>query len=442
MKSNSFREQVKVITSWFKEWSECEQTVALYSLLKRSSPVQAKFLDQVLQQSLADCMDVKNLEAKANDEDFVRSLYNGEREIVIHQLLQLLPLLQVGKNSVKNAYLQLIPELLSHTIHNGVNVEESRQLLSYSLIHPAITSEERSKFQSWLGCLEERFTYGGGSTSNNGVGGSGPAAVSNGTKNLGVGHSQSHSPSPGSSSQHSLTHLSPELSLSQEYINIISTSQGVSHGVSSHGHSSPSPVIAPSHGHSSPSPIIGSGPPHSSWHQAHQGHYPGLDPSGAAINPMGANGDTSGCAQYITNGHMPLRPTNSHAGAFGASHGHMSIQATMSAPPNFNSIQNAGSNCHLHANNHNTHAPLRRTPSIAPPVKLQSSEKAVSDWIKTNHGQHPILASRSQYSDHAPLSPQSSVTSSGSGGSDSHHDDGPPPSRDSFLEDGSGMRGE
>ncbi|KAK6997949.1 protein Smaug 1, partial [Biomphalaria glabrata] len=68
MKSNSFREQVNIITSWFKDWSECEQTVALYSLLKKSSPVQAKFLDQILQHSLADCVDVKHLEARANDE--------------------------------------------------------------------------------------------------------------------------------------------------------------------------------------------------------------------------------------------------------------------------------------------------------------------------------------------------------------------------------------
>lgn len=68
MKSSNFREQVALVTAWFKEWNECEQTVALYSLLKKSSPVQAKFMDQVLQQSLAECTDVKQLEAKANDE--------------------------------------------------------------------------------------------------------------------------------------------------------------------------------------------------------------------------------------------------------------------------------------------------------------------------------------------------------------------------------------
>ncbi|CAL1527783.1 unnamed protein product [Lymnaea stagnalis] len=433
MKSNNFREQVALVTSWFKEWNECEQTVALYSLLKKSSPVQAKFLDQVLQQSLADCTDVKQLEAKANDEAYVRSLYNGEKELVIHQLLQLLPLLQVGKSSVKKAYLQLIPELLTHTIQNGVNIEESRQLLSYSLIHPAITAEERSNFQTWLCCLEERFTYGSGSS------------TTTTSSNLSVGHSHSHSPSPGSSSQHSLTHLSPDLSVSQECINIISTNQGMSHITTSHGHSSPSPIIVSSHGHSSPSPIIGSGA-HNSWHHLHQGqgHYTNFDAS-AAISPATLNGDNSGCAQFgpTSNGHLTLRATNSHAGAFGASHGHMQLHATSSAPPNFNSMLNPGPNSQIQINNHNSHAPLRRTHSITPPAKSQNAEKTVTDWLKTNHGHHPshpILASRPQYVDHAPLSPQSSVTSSGSGGSDSHQDDGPQPSRDSFLEDGSGMR--
>ena len=82
----------------------------------------------------------------------------------------------------------------------------------------------------------------------------------------------------------------------------------------------------------------------------------------------------------------------------------------------------------------NLHSPLRRTYSVAPPVSIQNPEKFVSDWLRTNddHLSHV-------QSDHAPLSPQSSVTSSGSG--ESHHDDGPQPIRDSFLEEGSGMRG-
>ncbi|KAK3736884.1 hypothetical protein RRG08_000629 [Elysia crispata] len=553
MKSNNFREQVALMTSWFKEWNECEQTVALYSLLKKSSPVQAIFLDQVLQQSLADCTDVKQLEAKANDEAYILSLQSEEKEVVTHQLLRLLPLLQVGKTSVKKAYLQLIPELLSHTIHKGVNVEESRQLLSYSLIHPAITTEERGNFQMWMGSLEDRFTHSGsGNTSssnqNNLVyhqhhlhhlhcggsssSGSSTAASSsvggsssNTSNNLSVG-SHCHSPSPGSSSHHSLgLNASPDISASQEYINIITNNLAVppppapasqppggappppppppssSSSLQHHHHHHP----PPDH-HASPSPIGGPGGAHLSWNsqQSQQQSltpldgYSGSCEAGAAINPTApppstatsAESSSACCAQPFvpsSNGHLTLRAANSHVGAFGAAPGHMPLHATSSAPPNFNnSMPPPSGPSQAPPPQQNSHPPLRRTHSITPPVRLQNSDKTVSEWLKSNHGHHhhhhpshhsissqqhgqqkqhqqplqlqlqqqqlhlqqgphPILSSSrsGQYSDHAPLSPQSSVTSSGSGGSDSQlHllEDGPLPTRDSFLEPGSGMR--
>ena len=67
-------------------------------------------------------------------------------------------MLHSGNLQAKTEYLKLIPIILSHSIDKGVFIEESRQLLSYSLIHPAITSDERSKFNMWLGHLDERFS--------------------------------------------------------------------------------------------------------------------------------------------------------------------------------------------------------------------------------------------------------------------------------------------
>lgn len=62
-----FRDQVGILTEWFKSWNECEQTVALLSLLKRVSRTQARFLHICLEHWLADCTEIHILEAEANN---------------------------------------------------------------------------------------------------------------------------------------------------------------------------------------------------------------------------------------------------------------------------------------------------------------------------------------------------------------------------------------
>ncbi|KAJ7420251.1 putative protein Smaug isoform 2 [Willisornis vidua] len=68
-----FRDQVGVLAGWFKGWNECEQTVALLSLLKRVSRTQARFLQLCLEHSLADCTELHILEGEANNPGFSSS---------------------------------------------------------------------------------------------------------------------------------------------------------------------------------------------------------------------------------------------------------------------------------------------------------------------------------------------------------------------------------
>ena len=68
-------------------------------------------------------------------------------------------MLKPGNTVAKMEYLKLIPKILGHSIENSCHIEESRQLLSYSLIHPAITSEERAQLTLWLSQLEDHDTF-------------------------------------------------------------------------------------------------------------------------------------------------------------------------------------------------------------------------------------------------------------------------------------------
>uniref|UniRef100_A0A8C2E3A5 Protein Smaug homolog 1 n=1 Tax=Cyprinus carpio TaxID=7962 RepID=A0A8C2E3A5_CYPCA len=151
-----FRDQVGVLAGWFKGWNECEQTVALLSLLKRVSRTQARFLQLCLEHSLADCTELHVLEREANNPVVISQWQSESKERVISLVLTHLPLLKPGNVEAKVEYMSLLPKILGHTIELGRHLEESRQLLSYALIHPATSLEDRGNLALWLNHLEER----------------------------------------------------------------------------------------------------------------------------------------------------------------------------------------------------------------------------------------------------------------------------------------------
>ncbi|KAM6465277.1 protein Smaug homolog 1 isoform 2-T5 [Liasis olivaceus] len=151
-----FRDQVGVLAGWFKGWNECEQTVALLSLLKRVSRSQARFLQLCLEHSLADCTELHVLENEANSPGIINQWQQESKDKVISLLLTHLPLLKPGNIEGKVEYMKLLPKILAHSIEHNQHIEESRQLLSYALIHPATSLEDRSALAMWLNHLEDR----------------------------------------------------------------------------------------------------------------------------------------------------------------------------------------------------------------------------------------------------------------------------------------------
>ncbi|XP_042301231.1 protein Smaug homolog 1 isoform X2 [Sceloporus undulatus] len=155
-----FRDQVGVLAGWFKGWNECEQTVALLSLLKRVSRSQARFLQLCLEHSLADCTELHVLENEANSPGIINQWQQESKDKVISLLLTHLPLLKPGNVEAKGEYMKLLPKILAHSIEHNQHIEESRQLLSYALIHPATSLEDRSALAMWLNHLEDRTSLG------------------------------------------------------------------------------------------------------------------------------------------------------------------------------------------------------------------------------------------------------------------------------------------
>ncbi|XP_055519505.1 protein Smaug homolog 1-like isoform X1 [Leucoraja erinacea] len=324
-----FRDQVGVLAGWFKGWNECEQTVALLTLLKRVSRTQARFLQICLEHSLADCTEIHILEGEANDAAFISQWQQDPKEKVVSQLLSHLPLLQPGNVEAKSEYMKLLQKVLAYSIDSNLFIEESRQLLSYALIHPATSLDDRSSLALWLTHLEERMS------------------------------SNYSSPSMGRA----------------DSIYTGAYNQNQRHNVED------------------------------------------------KLNEWQNRADSSMCVTVPTWLDKPMTCEN----------GHLPLHTSVSVPSAMNNI-GSNSSTVLQGQTQTNHSPLKRSVSLTPPINM-TNQSVVSEWMSPDD-----LRSRAVYapSDHAPLSPQSSIASSGSGGSEQTEEQGS--SRNTFQEEGSGMK--
>ncbi|XP_028257819.1 protein Smaug homolog 1 isoform X2 [Parambassis ranga] len=355
-----FRDQVGVLASWFKGWNECEQTVALLSLLKRVSRTQARFLQLCLEHSLAECTELQVLEGEANNPGFISQWQSEPKERVISLVLTHLPLLKPGNTEAKGEYMRLLPRILADTIEHGHHLEESRQLLSYALIHPATSLEDRAALALWLNHLEERAAARGDSLER---------------------------PPPA--------------------------------GPHHHHHQSTPPSTLTSTGSSSSTNTSSQGNLYTLHHHQRYGSDDRLN-GWQSSRDSGMGGgwhQQQGCE----NGHLLLYPSSS-------------------VPATINTVGTGSNTILTSGGGSQQHSPLKRSVSLTPPISGPCNQTLGHVWLS----QEDLRTARGPAPDHAPLSPQSSIASSGSGGSE-HLEDaglggGSSLHRSSFHEEGSGMR--
>ncbi|XP_053720624.1 protein Smaug homolog 1 isoform X1 [Synchiropus splendidus] len=355
-----FRDQVGVLASWFKGWNECEQTVALLSLLKRVSRTQARFLQLCLEHSLAECTELQVLEAEANNPGVISQWQSEPKERVISLVLTHLPLLKPGNVEAKGEYMRLLPRILAHTIEHGHHLEESRQLLSYALIHPATSLDDRAALALWLNHLEERAAARGDSLER---------------------------PPPAGPGHHH--HSTPSSTLTSSGSSSSTNSSSLGSSYSLHHHQRYGSDDRLNGWQSSRDSGMGG-----SWHQQQQ--------------------------QSCENGHLLLYPSSS-------------------VPTTINTV-GTGSTVMTSGGGGQQHSPLKRSVSLTPPMSGPNNQPLGHVWLS----QEDLRSNRGPALDHAPLSPQSSIASSGSGGSEHLEDAGLGGGsilhRSSFHEEGSGMR--
>lgn len=202
--STLFCEQVGTVTSLFEQWNDCERTVVLYALLKRVPYANLKFLQLSIEYNIAQNYNSQSklqmLENNSNNAVFLTKLINtyknfkcnepqiqkesviyetsaangikksnsliyldnfgkyDKKEDVLNDILTYLPLLKPGNDDAKAVFLSLIPCAVDDSVRQLIPMELVQQILSYLLIHPAISNDDRRSLSQWLRHLEDHMS--------------------------------------------------------------------------------------------------------------------------------------------------------------------------------------------------------------------------------------------------------------------------------------------
>ncbi|GBP24631.1 Protein Smaug [Eumeta japonica] len=176
---STFYEQLGSVTGVFEQWGTCERTVVLCALARRVPWAGLKLLQRAVEAALARdapaTADGELLEREANDESVLNALLAATKadtddcdEEQLRRLVSLLPLLRVDNERAKQVYVNAAPILVQRCVDGPRrrNAELCRQLLSYLLVHPALTNHDQQTLKQWLWYLENHMCGNGTSESN------------------------------------------------------------------------------------------------------------------------------------------------------------------------------------------------------------------------------------------------------------------------------------
>lgn len=173
-----FAEQLKNVIDLFQQWNDRERAVMLVAVLKKVPFPITKLLQSVIDASLQQVQSkeqAKILERNANCAKYINSLremykslkcnetqlttdsiffasdrsidnidkYYDKKEEILHDILKMMPILTIGNDEAKLAYLDFIPMTVRDATRRIVSYTLVQQILCYVLIHPAFSTEDR-----------------------------------------------------------------------------------------------------------------------------------------------------------------------------------------------------------------------------------------------------------------------------------------------------------
>ncbi|KAL4715637.1 hypothetical protein ACJJTC_006216 [Scirpophaga incertulas] len=167
--NGAFYEQLGNVAGMFEQWGACEKTVLVCALARRVPWPGLKLVQRAVEAALQNHVEDERLERDANDETLLANLLtprtndtDNEGGEQLRQLLTMLPLLRIDNERAKDVYMTATPGLVQRCVdtprQSSIISDLCRQLLSYLLVHPALTHQDQSTLTQWLRYLENHIS--------------------------------------------------------------------------------------------------------------------------------------------------------------------------------------------------------------------------------------------------------------------------------------------